>query len=157
MHKYSPAQVIFILSYELNIYLGTKSIYIGPKSDHSLPLSVTASLTHDLVAWMVWRMLINIMGVPKKRTNETNKNVQTGLSTFQSGSKGSKSVWNGQPRCFWQFGTLLGPSGPFWTISNKKCFFAQKHLRQTLLCLYWATKWFLSEMGPNESQIFRNI
>ena len=66
-----------------------------------------------------------------------------GLSTFQSGPKGSKRVQNGQPKCFWPFGTLLGPSGPFWAISNKNWFFAPKHLRHTHLgqkihfCLKW--------------------
>ena len=41
---------------------------------------------------------------------------------------------NGRPNCCWSFGTLLGPFGPFWTISNKNWFFAPKHIRQTLLC-----------------------
>ena len=75
-----------------------------------------------------------------------------GLSTFQSGPKGSKRDQNGQPKCFWSFGTLLGPSGPFWTISNKNWFFAPKHLRQTLLCQFGARISFLSEMvqkGPD--------
>ena len=39
-----------------------------------------------------------------------------GLSTFQSGPKGSKRDQNGQPKCFRPFRTLLGPSGPFQTI-----------------------------------------
>ena len=69
-----------------------------------------------------------------------------GLSTFQTGPKWPKTVRNGQPRYFWSFGTLFGPSEPFWTISNKKWFFAQKHLRQTLLCPYGATNWFLSKI-----------
>ena len=47
--------------------------------------------------------------------------------------KGCKRDQNGQPKCFWPFGTLLDPSGPFWTISNKNRFFAPEHLRQTLL------------------------
>ena len=47
-----------------------------------------------------------------------------GLSTFQSGPKGSKRVQNGKPRCFWQFGSLFGPSGHFWTISDKNQFVA---------------------------------
>ena len=47
-----------------------------------------------------------------------------GLSTFQSGPKGSKRDQNGQPRCFWPFGSPLGPSGPPWTISDKNDFFA---------------------------------
>ena len=63
-----------------------------------------------------------------------------GLPTFQSGPKGSKRVQNGQPRCFWSVGTLLGPSGPFWTISNKKMIFCSKHFRQSLLCPVGAKK-----------------
>ena len=69
-----------------------------------------------------------------------------GLSTFQSGPKGSKRVQNGQPKCFWPFGTLLGPSGPFWAISNKNWFFAPKHLCHTHLgqkihfCLKWSKR-----------------
>ena len=70
----------------------------------------------------------------------------SGLSTFQSGPKGFKRVRNGKLSCFWPFGTLLGLSGSFGTISNKKWFFAQKYLCQTLLCTFGATNWFLSEM-----------
>ena len=72
-----------------------------------------------------------------------------GLSTFQSGPKGSKRVQNGQPKCFWPFGTLLGPSGPFWAISNKNWFFVPKHLRHTHLgqkihfCLKSSWQWLL--------------
>ena len=59
---------------------------------------------------------------------------------------------NGQPKCFWPLGTLLGPSGPFWTVSNKNWYFAPKHLCQPLLCPFGAKKSFLSEMvqkGPD--------
>ena len=82
-----------------------------------------------------------------------------GLSTFQSGPKGSKRVQNGQPKCFWPFGTLLGPSGPFWAISNKNWFFAPKHLRHTHLgqkihfCLKWPKR---VQMGPKGSQMVKN-
>ena len=75
-----------------------------------------------------------------------------GLSTLQSGPKGPKRDQNGQPKCFRPFGTLLGPSGPFWTISNKKLFFAPRHLLQTLLCPFGAKSSFLYEMiqkGPD--------
>ena len=58
----------------------------------------------------------------------------TGLSTLQSSPKGLKRDPNGQPKCFWLFRTPLGPSGSFWTISNKKWYFAPKHLCKTLLC-----------------------
>ena len=40
------------------------------------------------------------------------------FSTFQSGRKGSKRVWNGQPRFFYHLGTFwarLDPFGPFQT------------------------------------------
>ena len=82
-----------------------------------------------------------------------------GLSTFQSGPKGSKRVQNGQPKCFWPFGTLSGPSGPFWAISNKNWFFAPKHLRHTHLgqkihfCLKWLKR---VQMGPKGSQMVKN-
>ena len=75
-----------------------------------------------------------------------------GLSTLQSGPKGPKRDQNGQPKSFWTFGTLLGPSGPFWTISNKNWYFAPKHLCKTLFCPFGAKKSFLSEMvqkGPD--------
>ena len=63
-----------------------------------------------------------------------------GLSTLQSGPKGSERDQNGQPKCFWPLGTLLGPSGPFWTVSNKNWYFAPKHLCQPLLCPFGAKK-----------------
>ena len=61
-----------------------------------------------------------------------------GLSTLQSGPKGSERDQNGQPKCFWPLGTLLGPSGPFWTVSNKNWYFAPKHLCKTLYCPFGA-------------------
>ena len=48
-----------------------------------------------------------------------------GLSTLQSGPKGSERDQNGQPTCFDHLGPLLGPSGPFWTISDKNDFLPQ--------------------------------
>ena len=75
-----------------------------------------------------------------------------GLSTLHSGPKGSKRNLNCQPKRFGPLGTILGPCGPFWTISNKNWFFAPKHLFQTLLCPFGAKKSFLSEMvqkGPD--------
>ena len=56
--------------------------------------------------------------VSQKKTHQQIKQKwpnMAGLSTFQSGPMGSKKVQNGKPRCFWQFGTLLGPFGPFQT------------------------------------------
>ena len=62
-------------------------------------------------------------------------------------------------------GTLLGPSDPFWTVSNKNWYFAPKHLCQPLLCPFGAKKSFLSKMvqkgpdgpkmGPKWSKTFR--
>ena len=64
-----------------------------------------------------------------------------GLSTLQSGSKGTKMV------NLSVFGHLdpLGLSGPFWTISNKIWLFAPKHLRQTLLCPFGAKNHLISD------------
>ena len=88
-----------------------------------------------------------------------------GLLTLQSGPKGPERDQNGQPKCFWPLGTLLGPSGPFWTVSNKNWYFAPKHLCQPLLCPFGAKKSFLSKMvqkgpdgpkmGPKWSKTFR--
>ena len=79
--------------------------------------------------------------------------------------KWSKRDQNGQPKCYWPLGTLLGPSGPFWTVSNKNWYFAPKHLCQPLLCPFGAKKSFLSKMvqkgpdgpkmGPKWSKTFR--
>ena len=83
----------------------------------------------------------------------------------QKGPKGFKRDQNGQPKYFWPFGTLLVPSGPFRTISNKNWYFAPKHLCQPLLCPFGAKKSFLSKMvqkgpdgpkmGPKWSKTFR--
>ena len=87
----------------------------------------------------------------------------TGLSTLQSGSKGFKRDQNGQPKCFWPFGTLLGPSGLFWTISIKNCFFASMHLQSSskpYFVLFGATNSFLSEMvkmGPKMCEKGRQL
>ena len=65
-----------------------------------------------------------------------------GLSTLQSGPKGSERDQNGQPKCFSLLGTLLGPPGPFGTISNKNWYFAPKHLCQILLRPFGAKESF---------------
>ena len=65
-----------------------------------------------------------------------------GLSMLQSGPKGPNRDQNGQSKSFWTFGTLLGPSGPFWTISNKNWYFAPKHLCKTLFCRFGAKNHF---------------
>ena len=70
-----------------------------------------------------------------------------GLSTLQSGPKGPKRDQTGQPRSFWTFGTLLGPSEPFWTISSKNWFFGPKHLRQP----------YFVQLGSNWSQMVKKI
>ena len=78
-----------------------------------------------------------------------------GLSTLQSGPKGPKRDQNGQPKSFWTFGTLLGPSGPFWTISNKNDILLWStsaepyfvHLGQkNHFCLKWSKR---VQMDPN--------
>ena len=49
-----------------------------------------------------------------------------GLSTLQSGPKGSERDQNGQPKCFWSFGTHFGP---LWTLLDhfrQKWFFCPK-------------------------------
>ena len=56
-----------------------------------------------------------------------------GLSTFQSGPKGSKRVQNCQPKCFWTFGTHLGQKIHF--------------------CLKWPKR---VQMGPKGSQMVKN-
>ena len=108
--------------------------FLGKRAE--IPLSATFIHSKQHRMWT----RVN-KGCPKKMHQQNKQKWlnMAGLSTFQSGPKGSKRVRNGKPRCFWPFGTLLGPSGPFWTISNEKWFFAQKHLRQTLLCPSGAT------------------
>ena len=78
-------------------------------------------------AW--WQIMINddqyflTGGMYYKVSKKTQKwPNMAGLSTFQSGPKGSKRVRNGKPRCFWKFWTFLGLSGHFWTISDKNQF-----------------------------------
>ena len=72
-----------------------------------------------------------------------------GLSTLQSGPKGPKRDQNGQPKSFWTFGTLLGPSGPFWTISNKNWYFAP--LQNPILSI-WGKKIIFVWNGPKGSR-----
>ena len=62
------------------------------------------------------------------------------LSTFQSGPKGSERVQNAKPGCFWQFGTLLGPSGHFWILSDKNKFFARWGQRRVWRRCFWKKK-----------------
>ncbi len=75
-----------------------------------------------------------------------------GLSTFQSGPKGSKRDQNDQPKCFWPFGTVLGPSGHFWTISDKNEFFVPNGQSRVWRRCFRAKNHFLFEMvqkGPD--------
>ena len=69
-----------------------------------------------------------------------------GLSTFQSGPKGSKRDQNDQPKCFWPFGTVLGPSGHFWTISDKNEFFVPNGQSRVWRRCFRAKNHFLFEM-----------
>ena len=77
-------------------------------------------------------------------------------------SKWSKWDQNGQPKCFWPLGTLLGPSGPFWTISEKNDFlpemdkvgFGRGASEQNInSCLKWSKR---VQMGPKGSQMVKN-
>ena len=75
--------------------------------------------------------------------------------------KWSKRVRNGKPRCFWQFGTFWGPSGHFWTISDKNQFVAlwgQSRQRgafeqKIIFCLKWSKR---VQKGPKEFQMVKN-
>ena len=62
--------------------------------------------------------ICNVQGVQKNSSLEQTKMAKHG--TLVNILKWSKGIWNGKPRCFWQFGTLLGASGHFWTISDDK-------------------------------------
>ena len=75
-----------------------------------------------------------------------------GLSTLQSGPKGFKRDQNGQPKCFDHLGPLLGPSGPFWTISDKTDFFAPNGQSRVWQRCFGTKYQFLFEMvqkGPD--------
>ena len=82
-----------------------------------------------------------------------------GLSTLQSGPKGSKRDQNGQTKCFWPLGTLLGPSGPLWTISDKNDFFAPNGQSRGWQSCFGAKHQFLFEMvkkGPDGPKMVKN-
>ena len=72
-----------------------------------------------------------------------------GLSTLQSGPKGPKSDQNGQPKSFDHLGPHLGPSGPFWTISDKNDFFAPNGQSRVLQRCFRAKYQFLFEIVQN--------
>ena len=76
-----------------------------------------------------------------------------GLSPLKSGQKGSKRGQNGQPKCSWPFGTLLGTSGPCWTISDKNDFFAPNGQSMDWRRSY--TSWH-SEEEREEAQVSRD-
>ena len=105
------------------------------------------------------RHLYRVPGVQKWPIWDQKWPNMAGLSTFQRGPKGSKRVQNGQPKCFWPFGTLLGPSGPFWAISNKNEFFAPNGCgggaseQKINFCLKWPK---MVQMGPKGSQMVKN-
>ena len=75
--------------------------------------------------------------------------------------KWPKRDQNGQPKYFWTFGTLLGPSGPFWTISDKNQFVAQKDKegfgdsafeQKIIFRLKWSKR---VQTGPKGSQMVK--
>ena len=78
-----------------------------------------------------------------------------GLSTFQSGPKGTKMV---NLNVFYHLGPILGPSGPFWTISDKNDFFAPNRQNRVLQRCFGAKYQFLFKMiqkgrraGPSDN------
>ena len=78
-----------------------------------------------------------------------------GLFTFQSSPKGSKRDKNGQSKCFWPFGTLLGRSATFWTISNNSWFVCSEAPPPNPTLSIWGKNSFLSEMiqkGPDRQK-----
>ena len=88
-----------------------------------------------------------VQGVPKRRTNKTNKKGQTWQACQHS-----KVVRNGQPSCFWPFGTLWGSNGHFWIISAKNQFVTPKGQSRVSRRCFWAKNNFLFEIvqrGPD--------
>ena len=80
-----------------------------------------------------------------------------GLSTLQRGPKGTKMV---NLSLFDHLGTLLGPFGPFWTISDKNDFFAPNGQNRVLQRCFRAKYQFLFEMvqkGPDGPKRVPNV
>ena len=80
-----------------------------------------------------------------------------GLSAFQSGPKGTKMV---NLSLFDHLGPRLGPSGPFWTISDKNDFFAPNGQNRVLQRCFRAKYQFLFEMvqkGPDGPKRVPNV
>ena len=86
-----------------------------------------------------------------------------GLSTFQSGPKGSKRVQNGQPRCFFDhlgpFWAYMDISGSFQLKTNllpqkdKVGFHGGAFEQKIIFCLKWSKR---VQTGPKESQTVKN-
>ena len=80
-----------------------------------------------------------------------------GLSTLQRGPKGTKMV---NISLFDHLGPRLGPSGPFWTISDKNDFFAPNGQNRVLQRCFGAKYQFLFEMvqkGPDGPKRVPNV
>ena len=138
--KFGP---IFYFFHRLRSYLCSKQVLLGSykQARHRIhcdePFFTLRSSLHDW-AW------------PKKIYFGPKRPNIAGLSTFQSGPKGYKRDQNGKPKCSWTFGTLLGTSGPFWTISDKNEFDLTGQSRVWQRCI-GAKYQFLFEMvhkGP---------
>ena len=131
--------------------------FLGKRAE--IPLSATFIHSKQHRMWT----RVNT-GCPKKMHQQNKQKWlnMAGLSIFQSGPKGSKTVQNGKPRCFWPFGTLIGPSGPFWTTSNEKWYSLKSTSaepnfvlmgQQIDFCLKWSKR---VQMDPKESQMVKN-
>ena len=116
--------------------------FLGKRAE--IPLSATFIHSKQHRMWT----RVNT-GCPKKMHQQNKQKWlnMAGLSTFQSGP----------------FGTLLGPSGPFWTISNEKWVLLKSASAKPNFVLigqqiYFCLKWPKSvQKGPKGSQIVKNI
>ena len=104
--------------------------------------------------------LVKEYRVSQKRTDKTITNVQTCQAcqhskVVQRGPKRSEMV-NLDVFDHLGIGTLLGPCGLFWTISNEKWFFCSKALLPNPTLSLWGNKLIVWN-GPRGSQIVKNI
>ena len=120
------------------------------------PATAFPSVPRSLQRCARWSIVVG--GVPKKRTNKTIKNGQT-CQVCQL----SKRVRIVNQDVFLPFGPLFGPCRPFWTISNKKLFFAKSTSAKPYFVLMgqqidFCLKWSKSlHIGLKGSQIVKNI
>ena len=104
-HPRPPRKIPFVLSF----------VFFHNMACYCFELVAYTGKYERYVPWIGYL----ITGCPQK-THQLNKQkwptwqACQHSKVVQRGPKGSKRVQNGQPRCFWPFGTLLGPSGPFY-------------------------------------------